>query len=347
MQNGDYDGDRFSATWDPVIVDNFKNAPSPPGLPNPESFGIQVDDRKLDGSFITSNKKATREFLDFSLNFRCQQGVLGLCTNFHNSFAYAEGSIKSVGVEALADLHDLLVDSPKMGYTFTEDEWKKFIASDPRITHKNPEESLHKRLLGGASPEDIRSSVPKNAVDRLLLLTVIPIADAILTEVQDLWKNNSIRDNALYRPLQAVQQLADKEQDYHEDLQLLIKGIKEIHMKWKSKFHGNTDSTDSVAFIEELHNKFRDLMPNTPFWNLHQEMEITMSPSPTAWDLLKASVAYDECTTDAFALRMAGKELGFIKAWSMKGARTISPLFHASMKIKSIKHVPVQEHEED
>ena len=347
IQNGDYDGDRFSATWDPAIVDNFENAPSPPGLPSPESFGIQVDDRKLDDSFITSNKKATREFLDFSLNFRCQQGVLGLCTNFHNSFAYAEGSIKSVGVEALADLHDLLVDSSKMGYTFTEDKWKKFIASDPRITHKNPEESLHKRLLGGASQEDIRSSIPKNAVDRLLLLTVIPTADAILTEVRDLWKNNSFRDDALYRPLRIVQQLADEERDYREDLQLLIKGIKTIHRKWKLKFHGNTDSTDSVASIKEFHNAFRSLMPITAFWNLHQEMEIPMSPSPTAWDLLKASVAYDECPTEAFALRMAGKELGFIKAWSIEGARTISPLFYTSMKLKSIKHIPVQEHKED
>ncbi len=40
-----------------------------------------------------------------------------------------KGSIKSVGVEALADLHDLLVDSFKMGYTFIGDRWKKFIAS--------------------------------------------------------------------------------------------------------------------------------------------------------------------------------------------------------------------------
>lgn len=71
IQNGDYDGDRFWATWDPAIVDNFENAPSPPGLPNPESFGIQVDDRRLDDSFITSNQKAITELLDFNLNFRC------------------------------------------------------------------------------------------------------------------------------------------------------------------------------------------------------------------------------------------------------------------------------------
>lgn len=102
-----------------------------------------------------------------------------------------------------------------------------------------------------------------------------------------------------------------------------------------------------MASIEELHNEFRNLMPTTAFWNLHQEMEISISPSPTAWDLLKASVAYDECPTEAFAFRMAGKELGFIKAWNIGRPRTISPLFYTNMKLKSIKHIPVQEHEED
>jgi hypothetical protein len=46
---------------------------------------------------------------------------------------------------------------------------------------------------------------------------------------------------------------------------------------------------------------------------------------------------------------MAGKELSFIKAWSIGsigGARTISPLFYANMKPKLIKHFPVQELED-
>ena len=69
--------------------------------------------------------------------------------------------------------------------------------------------SLHKRLLGGASQEDTRPSVAKNTVDRLLLHKVIPIPaiDGIATEVQDLWKKDSIKDEALYRPLRAMQEL--------------------------------------------------------------------------------------------------------------------------------------------
>ena len=347
LQNGDYDGDIFWVTWDPAIVDNFQNAPSPPGLPEPESLGIEVDEGKLDGSFMTSNKKAIRKFLDFNIEFRCQQDMLGICTNFHDSFAYAQNSIRSVGVEALADLHDHLVDASKMGYTFTEERWKRFIKSDPRITEKSPEEPLHKRLMGGASQNEIHSAIPKDAVDRLLLMTVIPTADAIVTEVQDLLKNDSIKDEALCGPLRSVQVLAEDESDYREDLNLLVKGIRMIYGTWKRGLRENTDGTNLVPCIAGCYKAFRSLMPTTAFWNLHQEMEILVSPSPTAWDLLKASVTYSEYPNEAFTWRMAGKELSYIKAWSIDGTRTISPLFYTSMKLKSIKHVSVQEDEEE
>ena len=347
MQNGDYDGDVFWITWDPAIADDFQNAPSPPGLPEPESLEIEVDDGKLDDTFVTSNKKAIWTFLDYNVDFRCQQDFLGICTNFHNSFAYAQGSIRSMGVEALADLHDHLVDPSKMGFTFTEERWKRFIKSDPPITEKSPEEPLHKRLMGGASLRDLHPAVPKDAVDRLLLNTVIPTADAIATEVQNLLKNDSIKDEALYRPLRRVQVLAECESDYCKDLNLLVEGIQTIYRMWKRGFHGITDSTDSLSCIAECYNAFRSLMPTTVFCNLHQEMEILVSPSPTAWDLLKASVTYSEYPNEAFAWRMAGKELSYIKAWSIDGTRMISPLFYTSMKLKSIKHLSVREDEEE
>ncbi len=346
MGNGDYDGDTFWVTWDPAIVNNFENAPSPPGLPSPESFGIQVDDRKLDVGFKTSNKKATREFLDFNLGFRCQSDYLGICTNFHNSYAYTVGSIKSVGVEALADLHDLLVDSSKMGYTFTEDGWKSFIESDPRITHRHPESPLHKRRLKDGSLPENPSPVPKDAVDRLLILTIMPRVDAAMREVENLWSDENIRDEILCRPLRTVRELAEMEPCYGEDLNRLIEEVKKIYRAWKHGLSRSAERQDPTAYIEKCYGEFRHLKPVGALWNLHQEMEELISPSHTAWDLLKASATYVEYPADAFTLRMAGKELGFMKAWSGEGARTISPLFYAGMKLKAIKHIPVREHEE-
>lgn len=108
----------------------------------------------------------------------------------------------------------------------------------------------------------------------------------------------------------------------------------------------DSDGTNSMACIE-VSRCIPKSDANDCFWNLRQEMEILLSPSPTAWGLLKASVEYDEYPDGAFAFQMAGKELGFLKAWSIEWARTISPLFYTSMKLKSIKHIPVEEHDED
>lgn len=88
-------------------------------------------------------------------------------------------------------------------------------------------------------------------------------------------------------------------------------------------------------------------MPTTTLWNLRQEMEILASPSPTVWGLLKVFVTYSEYPNEAFTWRMIGKELSYIKAWSIVGTQMILPLFYTSMKLKSIKHISVREDEED
>jgi len=44
---------------------------------------------------------------------------------------------------------------------------------------------------------------------------------------------------------------------------------------------------------------------------------------------------------------VSGYSLLIQKLMNLRGPRTISPLFYANMKPKSIKHIPVQELEDD
>ena len=91
-------------------------------------------------------------------------------------------------------------------------------------------------------------------------------------------------------------------------------------------------------------------MLTTALWNLHQEMEMHINPTPLAWDLFKASIRYVKYPDEKFTWRTMGKELGLIKAWSIGsigGLRRISPLSYTNFKPKSIKHIPVQELEDD
>lgn len=77
-----------------------------------------------------------------------------------------------------------------------------------------------------------------------------------MMEIQDLWTEDSIKDEALLRPLRIVNQLAEDESDYREDLDLLVKGIKKIHGTWNQRFHEDIDGKNSMASIEECHKAF-------------------------------------------------------------------------------------------
>jgi hypothetical protein len=131
MQNGDYDGDRFWVCWEPTIVQEFKNTPSPPDLPDPGSLGIRVIDKTLDDTFVGANKKAIRALFDLNFDIRCRDDLLGICTDFRERMAYAANSIQTPEVRLLDDLHDLLVDASKMGYVFTEEAWRYLLRHFP------------------------------------------------------------------------------------------------------------------------------------------------------------------------------------------------------------------------
>jgi len=348
MQNGDYDGDRFWVCWEPAIVDKFENTPSPTDLPDPESLGIRVIDRIIDDTFTKADKEAIREFLNLNFDFRCQDDLLGICTDFRDRVVYWARSSKSAGVDVLDQLHDLLVDSSKMGYVFTEDKWRKF-KSDHRLPRRYPDKPFYKQLLEGVSLERVKLPLQKNTIDRLFQDVIMPTADKIIAEVQLQWKCNSTGDDALCRPLRGAQQLAKEEPSHNKELKYLENEIATIYRTWMHwvsrslKSETNTDSSN-LGYMEMCYKEFRKLQPTTDFWRMRHETQILARSSPTDWDLLKASVVYFKYQEGAFSFRMAGRELGFLKAWSDgEKPRIITSLFYANMKPKRIKHITVQE----
>ncbi|KAK5017460.1 hypothetical protein LTR39_001529, partial [Cryomyces antarcticus] len=121
LQGGDYDGDTFWLCWEPDLTSSFKNAPPPYNPLPPEYFGIKVDRTTL-GEVASGPSLQT--FLTKSFDFRCRPELLGQVTIFHEKLSYAENSIDSPGINALADLHDHLVDSSKNGYIFDHEAWQ-------------------------------------------------------------------------------------------------------------------------------------------------------------------------------------------------------------------------------
>ncbi|KAK5277960.1 hypothetical protein LTR16_009156, partial [Cryomyces antarcticus] len=141
LQGGDYDGDTFWLCWEPDLTSSFKNAPPPYNPLPPEYFGIKVDRTTL-GEVASGPSLQT--FLTKSFDFRCRPELLGQVTIFHEKLSYAENSIDSPGINALADLHDHLVDSSKNGYIFDHEAWQKYVTSSSDIGIKNPKKPAYK-----------------------------------------------------------------------------------------------------------------------------------------------------------------------------------------------------------
>ncbi|KAK5020087.1 hypothetical protein LTR60_000845, partial [Cryomyces antarcticus] len=141
LQGGDYDGDTFWLCWEPDLTTSFKNAPPPYNPLPPEHFGIKVDRTKL-GEVASGPSLQT--FLSKSFDFRCRRELLGQVTIFHEKLSYAENGIDSPGINALADLHDHLVDSSKNRYIFDDEAWQKYITGSSDIGIKNPKKPAYK-----------------------------------------------------------------------------------------------------------------------------------------------------------------------------------------------------------
>jgi hypothetical protein len=348
MGNGDYDGDMFWVCWEPGIVRDFRNTPSPTHLPKPKSLGIQTVDDAINDNFMHANREAIRGFLDLNFDFRCQDDLLGICTDFRDRFVYKAGSIQSQGVEVLDDLHDLLVDSSKMGYLFTGKSWWNLRKSDPRFPLEYPEKPFYKQLIEGVPPERVTLPRQKNTIAQIFRDVIMPTTKRIITKVQLLFESKRTRDGSLCGPLMVARQLAQAEPSHNEELESLENGIVTVYRTWigytsgRLKSSTNEDS-DNLGYIEICHENFRKLQPITDIWQIRHETQSLARSSPTDWDLLKASFVYFKNHGGAFSFRMEGRELGFLKAWSAGNPRTITTLSYANMRPKRIKNITTQQ----
>ncbi|OJD30191.1 rna-directed rna polymerase 2 [Diplodia corticola] len=183
LQGGDYDGDTFWVCWEPDLVTPFKNAPPPLNDPVPEDYGIKVDRRTL-GDML-EGRSIRNSFLRESFKFHFLPSLVGPATKLYEKVTYQENSLVSKKAEALADLHDLLIDATKNGYKFGEAEFRAFrakfnIPKDlPKPEHEKAREQDRDETKGDTNRKAKRKpprpppSYP-NILDTLYFDTIVP-----------------------------------------------------------------------------------------------------------------------------------------------------------------------------
>jgi hypothetical protein len=112
LQGGDYDGDIFWICRETDLVRPFLNAPAPTDALDHSQYGIRQHTTKLRDIMTPSlGDVSVDKFLQESAKFRLEASLLGKVTNYLEKQAYEENQIFSPTLNALCDMHDLLVDA--------------------------------------------------------------------------------------------------------------------------------------------------------------------------------------------------------------------------------------------
>ncbi|KAF2995257.1 hypothetical protein E8E13_003603 [Curvularia kusanoi] len=362
LQGGDYDGDIFWLCWEEELVAPFRNAPAPMTSPDPEQYGITVNRDKLrDLRVDVDDEMSVDDFLQKAFEFRSAQPMLGIATTYLEKQSYLENRLKSYKLDCLVDIHDLLVDSAKQGYTFTEEDWESYLREqlrcDPKL--KKP---VYKRVMEvcaivkdyGADVDKARQKKYKhnkhNIIDYLYFEVVRKQNDVTIKHMQELLSSATEADPDLLYPRQQLAALKDPIID--EELRKAQEQMQQIYVSWNACTHKDDKEKATDDFgkvVEDLYARFQAIKPtNTDHPIIRSWLHHWFSPDFCMWDRLRASILYARLpglNAQTFVFQMAGDELAKIKAERFPHTRYIVAEIRANMKPKPIR-APVQDDDE-
>ncbi len=365
LQGGDYDGDIFWLCWESRLVTPFKNAPAPIEDPIPENYNISVNRQKVRDIMDTGNLQQVDFLLAKAFEFRSHPSLLGKVTVFLEKQAYKENQISSSKLDQLCDLHDLLVDAPKQGYTFTSHQFKHFVHQILKLK-REPKDPIYKLAMEdckntreGGGVNTTRAGQynhdPRRLLDYLYFDVVRPNHDETLKRVKDVFSQATMTDDALQYP---YKHFKDKNHALiNQVLATLQNEVSKLYYHWVTSFKigAPTDKKgisieQENAIVEECYREFRALRPayeDHP--DIKSWFEPCTGPDSISWDYIRASALYDKLLQKNkvhFAFKMAGLELAEMKAKRFENVRHVIPRIHANMRPKRIR-APVEQEEEE
>lgn len=349
LQGGDYDGDMFWLCWETALVDPFKNAPPPIEALDPSKYGIKKDERRLDDVMNPDNLSTVDNLLKEILAFRTSPPLLGQVTNFLEKQAYKENRMQSDRLDALYDMHDLLVDAPKQAYIFTERNWRDFIRYSLRCG--NPKPPAYKAAMEACEKVKEMGEVDHlrtkeweinedNIIDHLYFNIVRKHDVETLKMVTDAFPKDTDDDPKLRYPYLTAQELNNPAMEL--ELGNLRSKFSEVYWHWNRGMMNNPDNSTAENYnrvVDECYKQFRALMPTQledP--EIKSWMRPYLSKDFSMWDTLRASALYMEYPKRVpFVWHMAGRELAELKCKSRSGSRSVCWPIHKVLRPKLLR----------
>lgn len=354
LQGGDYDGDIFWLCWEEKLVTPFRNAPAPVESPDPWQYGIHVDRTTLEQLRVDVRDDSSIDcFLRQAIKFRSVPSILGIATTYFRKQSYLENRLSSSRLDHLVNIHDLLVDAAKQGYTFGDQDWRRYLRGslkcDPNLklaVHTEAMDACAAVKDHGADLEKARNKKYRynkdNIIDYLYFDVVRVHNIATVKELQLILSSAREADPHLLFPRQQLQALNDP--IVNSELLSVQEEILQLYASWNANMHSEDKrkgTKELAKTIEDLHSRFLAIKPsNTAHPTIRSWLHPWLQPGSCLWDRLRASILYaslPQHNAQTFVFQMAGNELAKIKAERFPRTRSIVEVIRAGMKPKPIR----------
>ncbi|PWO26827.1 RNA-directed RNA polymerase 2 [Pyrenophora tritici-repentis] len=355
LQGGDYDGDIFWICWEPQLVLPFLNAPAPVQSPDPARYEIKKTTAKVRDVIDTRNPGDVDRLLEMAIEARSKSSMLGMVTVFAEKQAYRENCIHSATLEALYDMHDLLVDAPKQGYFLSQAD---FDLCKQKLGLKEPKQPAYKCAMEDCANAKNSTKVeecrkrnysPKlnRVIDYLYFETVRKHNVETMRLVNEFFSKATPLDDTLLYPQKHLNDKNSKA--IKKELRSYYEKLDSLYRDWNSGWHKDYDPERCNAHIDDCYRKYQAIQPDYPDDpEIRPLVEQYLGPGICYWDKVKASALYAKFPykeKSSFVLTMAGGELARLKADSFPLTRALVSGIRTNLKPKPIK-APIQYDEE-
>lgn len=363
LSGGDYDGDRAWVCWDPDIVDNFVNAEVPPS-PDLSSY-IRKDTTTLGDLLLNhrSKRKAIGEMIERSFEFNMRQSFLGICTKFKERLCYQKNRVDDEAAVILSTLLSSLVDQPKQGILFGEEEWDRLRKDGLGQRYSLPEPAYKGEVAPRRGEyvhiiDHLKFNVAKPTIEHELAAlhrAMNPGPADSRTSADSMSSGANYWDSDLVEYYKYFEEGTRSSKSRKYLLDGLKASIAEVLATWVETIAKDKDKGTGaeIRYPQKVNTVFQKWCAIEPSFAGRSRPQLdsrtvnllkgpdAADPELSAWALIKASTAFNiyHSSKPAFVWRMAGRQLQFMKAVVSARRATgaapvpVTPLMYAALAV--------------
>ena len=343
LQGGDYDGDKFWICAEESLTKPFRNAPVSAQAVI-EEFGVTKESSRLrDIKEEVGSEEFCNAWLKMAFDFKLQPDLLGKITNQQYKLSYRDRDIWSPAVTAMADMHDLVIDAPKNGYSLDKQTFNSYLRAHgyDRGVRKQAyavniddmefsfEDEKRPKLLDVVRKEINGQKGDVHVLDDILFNTINPLVETTLARLETALAVTDVlrNDYDLQHPLREVEKypLMISPAALETETKHLLRKLDDVYknhwaLAWTIRGQGQSEKRSEAFRI--CFAKFDAIQPLEAhsYWQMR-----SAETAPSNWECFRvAAVAHHQYVKKSRFLFYAARDtVVYLKSHSQNGRSVV------------------------